>query len=206
MQHCTTASQVRYCLYPGFGRDLSSIEAPVNEVLALLPARPSQPLTVRQVLSVDFTDPSLTRGQPQQQVSQWTAQTRNAPGNITAASAIYLDVGEWPTPGGWLTYADFNLALATADWAVGFTPASQNLPYLPGDQAREAIAIWLAILATHPPPANSSTACSGRSSVCSGAAPRPPRSGANPARGSAGSRRPRPSSRFPPPCTCWPRP
>jgi hypothetical protein len=186
VQHCTTASQVRYCLYPGFGRDLSSIEAPVNEVLALLPARPSQPLTVRQVLSVDFTDPSLTRGQPQQQVSQWTAQTRNAPGNITAASAIYLDVGEWPTRGGWLTYADFNLALAAADWAVGFTPASQrglcrtsyfqdqrswglqvramgqdhrqgvlhnpqNLPYVPGDQAREAIAIWLAILATHPP-------------------------------------------------------
>ena len=151
VQHCTTASQVRYCLYPGFGRDLSSIEAPVNEVLALLPARPSQPLTVRQVLSVDFTDPSLTRGQPQQQVSQWTAQTRNAPGTITTASAIYLDVGEWPTAGGGLTYADFNLALATADWAVGFTPASQNLPYLPGDQAREAIAIWLAILATHPP-------------------------------------------------------
>ena len=52
VQRCTTASHVRYCLYPGFGRDLSSVEAPVNEVLAHLPARPGQPLMLRQVLSV----------------------------------------------------------------------------------------------------------------------------------------------------------
>jgi hypothetical protein len=149
VQHCTIVDQVRYCLYSGFGRDLASIEAPVNDVLALLPARPGQPLTVRQVLSVGFTDPALTRGQPQQQVSKWNTQTRYAPGNIPAASAIYLTVGEWPAAGS-LTDADFNVALATAGWAVGFTPASQNMP-LPGDQAREAIAIWLAILATHPP-------------------------------------------------------
>jgi hypothetical protein len=149
VQHCTTASQVRYCLYPGFGRDLPSTEAPVNEVLALLPARPSQPLTVRQVLSVDFTDTGLTRGQPQQQVSEWTAQTRNAPGTTTAPSTIYLTAGQWAAAGS-LTDADFNVALATAGWAVRLTPASQNVPLL-GDQAREAIAIWLAILATHPP-------------------------------------------------------
>ncbi|MGD0064416.1 MAG: hypothetical protein ABSB76_13365 [Streptosporangiaceae bacterium] len=93
VQHCTTASGVRYCLYPGFGRDLPSIEAPVNEVLALLPARPRLPLTIRQVLSVDFTDPALSRGHPPQQVSRWTAQTRSAPGNVTATSAIYLTVG-----------------------------------------------------------------------------------------------------------------
>jgi hypothetical protein len=154
VQHCTTASQVRYCLYPGFGRDLSSIEAPVNEVLALLPARPAQPLTVRQVLSVDFTDLALTRGQPQQQVSQWNALTRHAPGSVPAASAIYLTVGQWPTAGGLLTYADFGMAMAAADWAVGFTPASQKLLYVPGDQAREAIAIWLATLATRPPAAD----------------------------------------------------
>jgi hypothetical protein len=149
VQHCTTASRVRYCLYPGFGRDLSSTEAPVNEVLALLPARPSQPLTVRQVLSVDFTDPGLTRGQPQRQVSQWTAQTRNAPGHTAAASTIYLTVGQWAAAGS-LTDADFNVALAAAGWATGFTPAGQNMPG-PGDQAREAIAIWLAIVAARPP-------------------------------------------------------
>jgi hypothetical protein len=151
VQYCTTASQVRYCLYPGFGRDLSSIEAPVNEVLALLPARPAQPLTVRQVLSVDFTDQALTRGQPQQQVSQWNALTRHAPGNVTSPSAIYLTVGQWPAASGGLTYADFSMAMAAADWAVSFTPAPHRLLYVPGDEAREAIAIWLATLATHLP-------------------------------------------------------
>jgi hypothetical protein len=156
VQHCSTASGVRYCLYPGFGGELSSIEAPVNGVLALLPGRPGgpgQPLTVRQVLSVDFTDPGLTNGHPQQ-VSQWNAQTQDAPGNVAAASAIYTTVGAWLVTGGSLTDADFNVALATAEWAVGFTPASginPNMPYVAGAQAREAIAIWLAILATHPP-------------------------------------------------------
>jgi predicted enzyme related to lactoylglutathione lyase len=28
VQRCTTTSQVRYCLYPGFGRQLPSLEAP----------------------------------------------------------------------------------------------------------------------------------------------------------------------------------
>jgi hypothetical protein len=155
VQHCTTASQVRYCLYPGFRRELSTIEAPVDGVLALLPGRPGRPLTVQQVLSVSFTDSSLTRSQPQQQVSQWNAQIQHAPGNAPAASVIYTTVGAWPPAGGSLTDADFNVALATAEWAVGFTPASEDTPpyppYVPGTQAREAIAIWLAILATHPP-------------------------------------------------------
>ena len=130
-RRCATASQVRYCLYPGFGRDLPSTEAPVNEVLALLPARPSQPLTVRQVLSVDFTDSGLTRGQPQQQVSKWTAQTRNAPGTTAAPSTIYLTAGQWAAAGS-LTDAAFNVALAAAGWAVGFASASQNVPLLGG--------------------------------------------------------------------------
>jgi hypothetical protein len=47
VQRCTTASQVRYCLYPGFGSMLPSLEAPVNAVLAHLPARPAQSLNVR---------------------------------------------------------------------------------------------------------------------------------------------------------------
>lgn len=153
-QHCATASGVRYCLYPGFGRELPSTEAPVNGVLALLPARPARPLTVQQVLSVDFADPGLTNGHPRQQVSRWNAQTQDAPGNAAAASAIYTALGQWPPSGRSLTDADFNVALATAQWAVGFAPASGNnpaLPYVPGAQAREAIAIWLAIQATHPP-------------------------------------------------------
>ena len=124
VQHCTTASQVRYCLYPGFGRDLSSLEAPVNGVLAHLPARPGQPLTVRQVVSLDLPDPTLTHGHPERQVSQWNAQVQRAPGNAATASAIYLPVGSWPAAGGQLADAHFDLALATAEWAVRIPPAA----------------------------------------------------------------------------------
>lgn len=166
VQHCTTASQVRYCLYPGFGPDLPSLEAPVSGVLAHLPALPAQRLTVRQVASfLDYTDaslidPSLTHGYPKRQVAQWTAQLRTAPGTAATASAIYLPVGSWPATGAGLADARFDLALATAEWAVGLAPtaSSRSLnsgmfqPCVPLDQAREAIAIWLAILATQPPP------------------------------------------------------
>ena len=150
VQHCTSANQVRYCLYPGFGRDLSSLEAPVNEVLAYLPAWSGRPLTVRQVTSLDITDPSLTHGHPERQISQWDEQVQNAPGNALTASAIYLPVGSWPAAGGQLADAHFGLALATAERAVRLAPTSQSMPCVALDQAREPIAIWLAILATHP--------------------------------------------------------
>jgi hypothetical protein len=158
VQHCTTASRVRYCLYPGFGRDLSSLQAPVNGVLAHLPARPGQPLTVRQVLSVAINDPSLTHGHPERQISQWMAQVQNGRGNAPMASAIYLPIGSWPAADGQLADAHFDLALAAAEWAVRIpsqatgSPTSEVfLPCVPLGQAREAIAIWLAIRATHPP-------------------------------------------------------
>jgi hypothetical protein len=157
VQRCTTANQARYCLYPGFGRDLPSWQAPVNGVLAHLPARPDQPLTIRQVVSVDFTDSSLTHGHPKRQVSQWNAQVRRAPGNAATASQIYLPVGSWPAAGARLADARFDVALATAEWAVHLTPTSGSLnsrvflPCVPLGQAREAIAIWLAILAARPP-------------------------------------------------------
>ena len=158
VQRCTTASYVRYCLYPGFGRDLPSVEAPVNGVLAHLPARPDQPLTLRQVLSSSLLDPTLTHGHPKRQVSQWQAQMQSAPGNAATASAIYLPVGSWPAAGGRLADAHFDVALAAAEWAVRIPPQATGnpngpvfLPCVPLDQAREAIAIWLAILATRPP-------------------------------------------------------
>jgi hypothetical protein len=158
VQRCTTASHVRYCLYPGFGRDLPSVEAPVNGVLAHLPARPDQPLTVRQVLSPYLLDSTLTHGHPKRQVSQWQAQMQRAPGSAATASAIYLPVGWWPAPGARLTDAHFDVALAAADWAVRIPPQVTGhpngpvfLPCVPVNQAREAIAIWLAILATRPP-------------------------------------------------------
>jgi hypothetical protein len=158
VQRCTTANHVRYCLYPGFGRDLPSVEAPVSGVLAHLPARPDQPLTLRQVLSPYLLDSTLTHGHPKRQVSQWQAQLHRAPGNAAAASAIYLPAGSWPAPGARLADARFDVALAAAAWAVRLPPQATGnpsgpvfLPCVPLDQAREAIAIWLAILATRPP-------------------------------------------------------
>lgn len=157
VQSCTTANQVRYCLYPGFGSLLPSLEAPVSGVLAHLPARPARPLTVRQSTSVSL-DTTFTHGHPAWQVSRWAAQLRRAPGNTNMASAIDVPVGSWPAAGGQLADAHFDLALSAAEWAVRIpsqavgSPGSQVfLPCVPLGQAREAIAIWLAILATRPP-------------------------------------------------------
>jgi hypothetical protein len=124
-------------------------------VLARLPARPGQPLRVQQVLTVDLS--GLTYGHSEDQVSQWRAQLRNARASVLTDTAIYLPVGSWPAGGGQLADANFAVALATAEWAVRIpaqatgNPASEQfLPCVPLNQAREAIAIWLAILAIRP--------------------------------------------------------
>jgi hypothetical protein len=156
VQPCTTASQVRYCLYPGFGSVLPSLEASVDGVLAHLPAQPGQQLTIRQVTSLSLPDSALTHGHSNQEVSQWEAQAQQAPGNASAAPASEIYINTWP-PAGQQGNADFTLALATAQWALGFPGASgtssstgELQACVPVNQAREAIAIWLAILATHP--------------------------------------------------------
>jgi len=153
-QHCTTASDVRYCLYPGFGRDLPSLEAPVDGVLALVPARPGPELTVGQVVAPqNITDEYLFYGHAQQQ-AQWDAQMMRGPASVPSASAFYLSVGRWPAGGGRLADAHFNVALTTAEWATGLLSPSAlptEQPCVPVDQAREPVAIWLAIVATHPP-------------------------------------------------------
>jgi hypothetical protein len=155
VQHCTTAKSVRYCLYPGFGRDLPSLEAPVDGVLAELPARPGQALTVGQIVAPqDINNEDLFYGHSQQQVTRWDAQIMREPANAPSASAFYLPVGRWPASGGRLADAHFNVALTAAEWAVRLLspdtlPTQQ--PCVPVDQAREPIAIWLAIAATHPP-------------------------------------------------------
>ncbi len=110
-------------------------------------------------MALSLPDPTLTHGHPNREVSQWTSQVQHAPGNTIAApaSTIYLPVGAWPAAGGRLADANFDLALATAQWAVRIppqttgSPTSELFPCVPLDQAREAVAIWLAILATHPP-------------------------------------------------------
>lgn len=127
----------------------------MSGVLARLPARPAQPLTVRQVAGVTFDDPSLSYGHSRQQINGWLTQTRTAPVNASATDAIYPVVGTWPAAGA-EGAARFDVALEAAQWAVGLPPTTGNQPgpvspqCVPVDQAREAIAIWLAILATHP--------------------------------------------------------
>jgi hypothetical protein len=155
-QRCTTGNDVRYCLYSGFGRDLPSVETPVNGVLTRVPVRPSQPLAVQQDLTPGIT--GLMYGHPNGQVSKWSTELLNASGNTLTATAISLPVGTWPAGGGQLAAAHFAVALAAAEWAVRIpaqvtgNPASEQfLPCVPLNQAREAIAIWLAIVATRPP-------------------------------------------------------
>jgi hypothetical protein len=125
-------------------------------VLARLPGRPSGRLTIRQAVPLSLSDWTLTHGQPSRDVSRWGTRLEQAPGNAFAAPAatIYLPVGSWPAAGGGLADANFDLALGTAEWAVGIPPQGSGSPAyqpcVPLGQAREAIAIWLAILATHP--------------------------------------------------------
>jgi hypothetical protein len=153
VQHCTMANDVRYCLYPGFGRDLRSLEAPVDEVLARVPVRPGQALTVGQVVAPqNLTDEYLFYGHSQQQ-SQWNAQLMKEPANAPSASAFYLSVGRWPAGGARLADAHFNVAMTAAEWAVRLLSSSAlpaDQPCVPVDQAREPVAIWLAIVATQP--------------------------------------------------------
>lgn len=94
-QRCATASQVRYCLYPGFGSLLPSLEDPVGGVLARLPARPAGPLTIRQVAGLSLPGSTLTHGYPRREVSRWIAQARKAPGNAAACTgrSRYADLG-----------------------------------------------------------------------------------------------------------------
>lgn len=153
-QTCTTAGGVRYCLYPDFTSLRSSLEGPVNAVLAYVPVRSSQALSVEQSTGVFLPDTTFTHGHPAAQVDTWTNQLANAPVNHPSRSAIFIGVGSWPahhSAGG--TTARLQLALAAADWAVGLPPSAGNLdtarPCVPFNQAREPIAIWMALEATH---------------------------------------------------------
>jgi hypothetical protein len=150
-QRCTTVNRVSYCLYPGFGSQLPSLEAPVNAVLDRLPARAAPALTISQSISLSL-DGTFLHGQSAAQVSRWRAQLQRAPENASTASEIYLPAGSWPAGGGELANARFQLALAVADWAVHLPfPANNGALCVPFDQAREAVAIWLAMVATRSP-------------------------------------------------------
>ncbi len=156
-QHCTSAGEVRYCFYSAFGPQLPLLRAVVDGVIAYVPALPAQPLTIRQLASLSLDDTTLIHGQPKQWLATWGSELARMPGNAAAPSAIYLTVGSWPG-GAEGAGGRFALALSTADWAVGLpaTAGSQDGPgaelCVPVDQAREAVAIWLAMRATYAPP------------------------------------------------------
>jgi hypothetical protein len=158
VQRCTTVGEGRYCLYPGFGSELSSIQAPVNAVLAHLPVQPADQLTIAQTAPLS-PDPTLTHGHPDSQVSQWNAQLQASGDGSDVPSGISLPVTVRPSD------ARFYLALAAGEWAVRFQPTttSNGPPCVPVDQAREAIAIWLALLATHTPAGQLSSGLAGPS-------------------------------------------
>ncbi len=156
-QHCTTrvatAASVRYCLYPGFGSRLSSLQGPVNAVLAQIPDQRTRTLTISQTSELTLDDPTLTHGHAPQQVMAWRTQLQNAPANLPSSSVIYVNLGTWPAQG--QANVRFDLALGAADWAVGLPTnmgartSLQSNQCIPLNQARDAIAIWLASQATH---------------------------------------------------------
>jgi hypothetical protein len=153
VQHCTTSMHVQYCLYPGFGVQLPALEAPVDGVLARVPALPARPLTIAQVATINLSDATLTHGHSRQQLAAWNAQLRRPrpPANSSPALTIEDYVGSWPLGAG-VADARFTVALAAAEWAVNLPPSGPRFCQ-PLNQAREAIAIWLAIQATQASPA-----------------------------------------------------
>jgi hypothetical protein len=162
-QHCMTSDasghNVGYCLYPGFGSLLSTLQRPVDRVLSLVPGQPAHALTISQTSGLNVDDSTLTHGHSGEEVSVWRAQLDSAPANAPSSSAIYVDLGGWPVGRQQQSVASFDLALGAAEWAVdlptntGTQTGPQPTQCVPLNQAREAIAIWLAAHATHLPAA-----------------------------------------------------
>jgi hypothetical protein len=154
-QTCTTSGGVRYCLYPDFTSLRRSLEGPVNAALAYVSVRPTQTLSLEQSVNLFLPDTALTHGHAAAQVDTWTQDLANAPVNHPGPSAIFIGVGSWPANNSAAAAnARLQLALAASDWAVGLPASASNpntpaTPCVPFNQAREPIAIWIALEATH---------------------------------------------------------
>jgi hypothetical protein len=172
-ERCVTQQGVRYCAYPGFGPDVARWAAVVNGVLGLLPAPPATRLTVRQVVDGGVfqsdpgeIDPAL-QGQPGQtlklpkEVGRFVAAEGTDPALVAGSSSppVYADL-DW-SAGAAAGQYQLGLAEQTAFWVAGL-PTTQRIVYdntpeendmlssscVPVGQAREAIAVWLAVSAT----------------------------------------------------------
>lgn len=172
-ERCVTERGVRYCGYPGFGPDVARWAAVVNGVLGLLPAPPAARLTVRQVVDGSVFQPGpgafdpAAQGQPGQTlnlpkgVGRFVAAEGTDPALVSGSSypPVYVDL-DWS---GGATAGEYQLGLAeqTAWWVAGLPTTQRIVNYataeqtdllgsscVPVGQAREAIAIWLAVSAT----------------------------------------------------------
>jgi hypothetical protein len=158
-QHCELltagANTARYCVFAAFTPLVPDLEGVVGEVLARVPGGHAQPLLIAQTSQLTLDDPTLTHGQSRSDIAAWARELAAAPANRPSTTALYLDLASWPVKGH-QAKARFALSLGAAEWAVGLPTgtgtADQDQPCAPVDQAREAIAIWLADQATHTNP------------------------------------------------------
>jgi hypothetical protein len=136
-------------------RVASQLTAGASQRHPRLRPRPTEPGVERRAGgSLFLPDTRLTHGHPAAQVDTWNNQLANAPIDHPSRTAIFVGVGSWPASNSAAaTTAHLQLALAAADWAVGLPPSTGTLdtatPCGPFNQAREPIAIWMTLEATH---------------------------------------------------------
>jgi hypothetical protein len=173
---CEVRDGVKVCAYPGFLPDVGRWAAVAWDVLRALPKAPAIAPVVRQVVDVDFFAPpfSIGSGQvdgagggalpsPTAQLGRFVDALGTDPGLVGGSSRppIYVDIN-WGA-GSRVGSYQFGLALQVAWWLAGLPTTRQGAVWyrsgprssaevspscLPVDQAREAVALWLAASAT----------------------------------------------------------
>ena len=171
-QSCQRKGAVRYCYYPAFAPLVRQWAIPVNGVLAVAPSTAAHVLTVRQVWDADFmVQPLLpptgltsilsVQSPAAAKLATFQQKLSSDAALIPGSSVppVYTD-GNWGT-GASLPTAQFALAMSTAEWVTGLPTTGRSVSYdnsygsgdevlacVPVNQARAAIALWLAASAT----------------------------------------------------------
>jgi hypothetical protein len=149
------SSAARYCVFPAFIPLVPDLEGVVGGVLSRVPDGRTQPLLIAQTSQLNIDDRTLTHGQSRSDIAAWAREFATAPANRPATTALYLDLAAWPAHGHQAT-ARFASPWVQPSGAVGLPTNSgtgpRDQPCASVDQAREAIAIWLADQATHTNP------------------------------------------------------
>lgn len=175
-ERCVSRRGVRYCSYPGFGRDVTRWAAVVNGVISRLPAHLTKPFVVRQIVDVNLYTAPLYAGYPPATAGQVSLMSRLDAEVGRFVSAQMYDARLIPGSSVPPVYADINWATgSTAGWyqlglamqaarSIAGLPttwrrsasyscgpecsAQAQIACLPVGQAREAIALWLGAGAT----------------------------------------------------------